>query len=41
MAKAHFSFDETLSKILSTPKGREASMYGPIRDLCIHRIFFR
>ena len=30
------SFDEIIDKLRSTPKGKEASMYGPIRDLFIH-----
>lgn len=30
-----FSFAETIAKLQSTPPGREASMYGPIRDLFI------
>lgn len=33
---AKFSFDETVEKLRSTPKGKEASMYGPIRDIFIH-----
>ena len=32
---AKFSFDETIKKLRSTPKGKEASMYGPIRDIFI------
>ncbi len=36
MAKAKFSFDQTIEKIRATPAGKEASMYGPIRDLFIH-----
>ncbi|GHU45648.1 hypothetical protein AGMMS50289_17280 [Betaproteobacteria bacterium] len=32
---AKFSFDETVNKIKTTPTGKEASMYGPIRDLFI------
>ena len=31
-----FSFQATIEKIASTPVGREAAMYGPIRDLFIH-----
>lgn len=31
-----FSFESTLDKLKSTPRGKEASMYGPIRDLFIH-----
>ena len=30
-----FSFEDTIRKIQGTPKGKEASMYGPIRDLFI------
>ena len=33
---AKFSFDETVEKLSATPKGKEASMYGPIRDIFIH-----
>jgi len=33
---AKFSFIETIEKIKNTPPGKEASMYGPIRDLLIH-----
>lgn len=33
---AKFSFDATIKKLQSTPKGKEASMYGPIRDILIH-----
>lgn len=33
---AKFSFDETIEKLRSTPKGKEAAMYGPIRDIIIH-----
>ncbi|MDR2209730.1 MAG: N-6 DNA methylase [Azoarcus sp.] len=36
MAKAKISFDEAIEKIKATPAGKEASMYGPIRDLFIH-----
>ena len=32
---AKFSYDETIKKLRSTPKGKEASMYGPIRDIFI------
>ena len=32
---AKFSFEETIKKLKSTPKGKEASMYGPIRDIFI------
>ena len=32
---AKFSFDETIAKLKSTPAGKEASMYGPIRDLFV------
>ncbi|MBN2898172.1 MAG: N-6 DNA methylase [Clostridia bacterium] len=31
-----FSFDATIQKLQMTPRGKEASMYGPIRDLFIH-----
>src|SRR5687768_189471 len=31
-----FSFDQAVQKIGSTPRGKEASMYGPIRDLLIN-----
>jgi hypothetical protein len=31
-----FSFHDMASKLRSTPKGKEASMYGPIRDIFIH-----
>jgi SAM-dependent methyltransferase len=30
-----FSFDDTIKKLIDTGRGREASMYGPIRDLFI------
>ncbi|QOX81068.1 N-6 DNA methylase (plasmid) [Trichlorobacter lovleyi] len=33
---ASFSFEDTIDKIRNTPKGKEASMYGPIRDILIH-----
>ena len=33
---AKFSFDAAAEKLRSTPKGKEASMYGPIRDIFIH-----
>lgn len=33
---AGFSFDEAVSKLRATPRGKEASMYGPLRDLFIH-----
>jgi len=33
---ASFSFDDTINKLRVTPRGKEASMYGPIRDLLIH-----
>lgn len=33
---AKFSFEDTIAKIKSTPKGKEAAMYGPLRDLFIH-----
>ena len=32
---ASFSFDDTIQKLRVTPRGKEASMYGPIRDLFI------
>ncbi|BCO27317.1 hypothetical protein MIZ03_2205 [Rhodoferax lithotrophicus] len=32
---AKFSFDETIEKLKATPAGKEASMYGPIRDIFI------
>lgn len=35
MAGARFSFEETIEKLHATPSGKEASMYGPIRDLFI------
>ena len=35
---AKFSFPDTLAKIMSTPPGKEASMYGPLRDLFIHAL---
>lgn len=38
MAKPKFSFVDAISKIMVTPKGKEASMYGPIRDLFIHTL---
>lgn len=31
-----FSFDALVQKLRETPKGKEASMYGPIRDIFIH-----
>ena len=33
---AKISFEQTIKKIAATPSGKEASMYGPIRDLFIH-----
>jgi hypothetical protein len=36
MAKPKFDFPATLAKLRSTPKGKEASMYGPLRDIFIH-----
>lgn len=33
---ASFSFDATIQKLRDTHRGKEASMYGPIRDLFIH-----
>jgi len=30
-----FSFDDTIKKLMDTGRGKEASMYGPIRDLFI------
>lgn len=36
MVKMKFSFEKTLEKIKATPRGKEASMYGPIRDVFIH-----
>lgn len=33
---AGFSFDGTIRKLRETERGKEASMYGPIRDLFIH-----
>lgn len=33
---AHFSFADTIEKIRNTPKGKEAAMYGPIRDILVH-----
>lgn len=36
MARAKYSFDDTLEKIRTTPPGKKASMYGPIRDVFIH-----
>lgn len=33
---AKFSFADTIKKLRETPKGKEASMYGPIRDIFIH-----
>ena len=33
---AKFSFDDTILKLRETPRGKEASMYGPLRDLLIH-----
>lgn len=33
---AKFSFDAAVEKLRATPKGKEASMYGPIRDIFIH-----
>ena len=34
-AMAKFNYQETISKIRGTPKGKEAAMYGPLRDLFI------
>lgn len=31
-----FSFDQIIDKLKSTPTGKEAAMYGPIRDIFIH-----
>jgi hypothetical protein len=31
-----FSFDAAAEKLRSTPKGKEASMYGPIRDIFVN-----
>ncbi len=31
-----FSYDATIEKLRQTPAGREASMYGPLRDLFVH-----
>ena len=31
-----FSFDQIIEKLKSTPTGKEAAMYGPIRDIFIH-----
>lgn len=33
---AKFSYHDTLAKLRGTPKGKEAAMYGPLRDLFIH-----
>ena len=33
---AKFSFDEAILKIRSTEPGKEAAMYGPLRDIFIH-----
>lgn len=36
MAKQKFDFVTAIEKLQNTPKGKEASMYGPLRDLFIH-----
>lgn len=36
MMKASFSLAGSIEKIRQTPRGREAAMYGPIRDIFIH-----
>lgn len=33
---ASFSFDDAIKKLRETPRGKEASMYGAIRDLFVH-----
>lgn len=33
---AKFSFEQAMAKLRETPAGKEASMYGPLRDLFIH-----
>jgi hypothetical protein len=33
---AKFSFADTIEKLKNTPHGKEASMYGPIRDVFVH-----
>ncbi|EQD37238.1 hypothetical protein B1A_17721, partial [mine drainage metagenome] len=33
---AKFSFADTVEKLKNTPAGKEASMYGPIRDVFVH-----
>jgi hypothetical protein len=33
---AKFSFADTLAKLKATPPGKEASMYGPLRDVFVH-----
>src|SRR6185369_13465938 len=33
---AKFSFEDTITKLQGTDKGKEASMYGPIRDLFVN-----
>lgn len=33
---ASFSFDDAIKKLQGTPRGKEASMYGAIRDLFVH-----
>jgi hypothetical protein len=35
---ASFSFENTITKIRSTALGKEAAMYGPLRDLFIHAL---
>lgn len=37
---AKFSFDDMILKLRETPRGKEASMYGPIRDLFVHVLGF-
>ena len=33
---AKFSFDDTIDKLRGTDRGKEAAMYGPIRDLFVN-----
>lgn len=33
---AKFSFEDTITKLQGTDKGKEASMYGPIRDMFVN-----
>ena len=38
MIAAKFSITDAIAKIAATPTGKEASMYGPLRDIFIHAL---